>query len=530
MDVTPKEEIYLKENQLPHVERLMDILIDHYCAFDMSMMGAGKTYTTSYLSLELEFAHVIVVCPASVESKWKGMSRYGVKLHTVISYESLTSRNGKQPKHGLLERHDEVNTDKSGKTERVVFFTATPLLNGLLKDGALIVFDEAQKFKNKNDRFYACQALAKSVHDVGGTSRFMLLSGTPIDKEEHAINMMRMMNFIRRPILAIYDKEDRVTRLYGAQELINYCRTIDANETERFLRANPFTSDNVKHVCYLMFQQILKPAITSAMPSPKLDIDCKNGYYRITDLEDKENLMAGIASLSLSAFFNEKTGTVAVIGNSFGKIQKALMKIEKAKVNAIARVAKNQLERDPNCKVGIFYNFTESIFRTAEILKEYNPIVFYGQIKKELRQGLVDKFQEPNLNHRLFIGNIAASSTGIDLDDKYGQFPRYAFASPNYNILDLHQLTRRFVRLDTKSTAIFRFFYGDVARKETSILNALARKSGVMKDTLEGQVEEGVVFPGEYENVFENKEGEEEEEESDNESVKSATKFKKLFT
>lgn len=209
------------------------------------------------------------------------------------------------------------------------------------------------------------------------------------------------------------------------------------------------------------------------------------------------------------------------------------MKIEKSKVNAMARVAKKQLERDPNCKVGVFFNFTESITKTAELLSEYNPIIFNGQVRKENRAALVDKFQEPNLNHRLFIGNIAASSTGIDLDDKYGEYPRYAFASPNYNILDLHQLTRRFVRLDTKSTAVFRFFYGDVARKETSILNALARKSGVMKDTLEGQVEEGVVFPGEYENVFENKEGEEEEEDSDNESVKSAKsggKFKKLFS
>jgi hypothetical protein len=92
---------------------------------------------------------------------------------------------------------------------------------------------------------------------------------------------------------------------------------------------------------------------------------------------------------------------------------------------------------------------------------------------------------------------------GIDCDDKYGDFPRFVLSSADYKINDLHQLTRRFVRLDTKSVCKFRFFYGDVGRLETSILNSLAKKARVMEDTLEGQKAEGVQFPGQYDNEYE---------------------------
>ena len=45
-DLTPTEKIVLREHQGPHVERLKMIFEKNHCAFDMSTMGAGKTYTT----------------------------------------------------------------------------------------------------------------------------------------------------------------------------------------------------------------------------------------------------------------------------------------------------------------------------------------------------------------------------------------------------------------------------------------------------------------------------------------------------
>ena len=502
VDLSTTEKIVLKEHQVPHVEKIKKIYEKHFIAFDMSTMGAGKTYTTSKLSLDIGFKHVIVICPVSVESKWWSMKRFGVQLNQVLSYQTLRSIKNKNPKHGLLERID-IENEESGITKTI--FTPTEKLINLIDEGLLFVVDEAQHIKNKNDQFGACQAIIKQIMNTDYTgSRILFLSGTPIDKEEHAVNMMQAMNIIKSNRLHVFIREESRLKLYGALELKKYIEFyIGEKGLDDFFRKHPWRVDNVPHICYLLFQQFIKPAIASAMPSPPLEIDCKNGYYKIVNEDDKKALIKSIAELQASALYNERTNTLGNYKNNFGAIMKSLVKIESAKVNDMIRTVVETLEEDPNCKVGVFLNYRDNIDRMEDGLLKYKPLVMTGSVSKDRRQDLISKFQEPNTKYRVIIATVSVASTGIDLDDKHGDFPRFAFASPNYNILDLHQLTRRFVRLDSKSPATFRFFYGLVARKEMSILNALSRKSDVMKDTLEGQVSEGIKFPGEYEDEFE---------------------------
>jgi hypothetical protein len=511
MHLTECKGFTLKDYQIPHVERISGILHRSHCAFDMSMMGTGKTYTTSHLGVLCKFTGIIAICPTTVEDRWIGMSRFGIPILHVISYQSLRSVTGRQPKHGLLERVDTVNNNGTAD----VFFRVTPKFEELVRMGILLVFDEAQNVKNKSDQAEACRTLAVYILSQTGSSRFMLLSGSPIDKEEHAINMMQLMGFIRSRRLFVYHKESDRLELRGAQELVSYCNNVDPESTAAVLKETPFLPKNVRHVCYLLFQKVLKPSITSAMPPPPISvsIDCKNGYY-LMDEVGSARLVTAIQELHHATRFNESQGTVNLQRENLGAITNALMGVEHPKVPTFVRLARTDLEDNPQCKVGIFVNYKISLNGIAKELAAYNPLILQGSVPKKKRAEIIAKFQASSTEHRLLISNLKVASTGIDLDDKHGDYPRKCYASPNYIISDLHQLTRRFLRMDTKSTAVVRFVYGKCGRRETSILNALARKSTVLKETLPTQVENGILFPGEYDEEVEHEESGSEDETS----------------
>ena len=99
----------LLDHQREHVQRLVDKLACHKSMIDLSLIGRGKTYTTSYVATVLK-SIVVVVCPASVETKWKEMKTvHNAPIWKVISYESLRGVKNKQPGHMLLQRFDKQN-------------------------------------------------------------------------------------------------------------------------------------------------------------------------------------------------------------------------------------------------------------------------------------------------------------------------------------------------------------------------------------------------------------------------------------
>jgi superfamily II DNA or RNA helicase len=501
--------LILKDEQIPHVERLTKILENNFCAFDMSMMGAGKTYTSTALAKAFDFSKVIIICPASITSKWFQMKKYGLKIHDVISYESLRSIRGKDPAHKLLFRYDE-----GSKT----YFEPSPQLERMAAEGLFVIFDEAQRVKNKNASWYACKSIAETVLLSGGMSRFLLLSGTPIDKQEHAINMMKMMGFIRSDKLFVHNYSQNTLNLYGAEELIEFCRRINSEKVSQILAEEAFTASNVEKICYKLFQKVIKLEITSSMPSPKNDevhIDIKNAEYTIKNYQDEEALRK--ATNSVNEVFDRfrkiryHPGEINPEENIKARelkekrredIQKKIEQIihnmriiENAKMNLFVELAKKKLSENPNYKVSLFVNYTSSIRFLQKHLAEYEPLVLDGKVPKEYRQDILNNFQAPTQKFRLLIGNIRVCSSGIDLDDKIGKMPRFVYANANLSILDLQQLPSRFLRLDTKSSTMFRFVY---AKKypEIGLLANLKKKSKVMKETTQKQTEEGIPFVG----------------------------------
>ena len=494
--------IELQPQQQAHVARLAKILTKHRCALDFSVMGAGKTYSTSYLSLQpqFKFAHVVVICPVSVQPKWISMGKkHGVPLKKCISYHSLRAAKGRQPAHGLLHRFDQA-VEVNGWSVNKVSFKSTEEFEQMVSEGLLLVIDEFQHLKNISAQFEAARSLVKAVK-ASEHSRCLLLSGSPFDRREHSVALLKTLGIMVADELTLYDRSSRTSTWTGAQQVVDGCKSIDEDATQKVLDVWRFCSP--VQIVYQLFQQVVKPALHSSMPQPALDhqVSKFNAFYTMQPPDLLPKLMAGIESLKRVVGYDAAKNSVnfATSGasNTMGALTTALCAIERAKIPTMVVAAKRHLQDRPQCKLVVCVNYTDSIGELKEELADFAPLVLNGQVPKEARAAVIDKFQQPDLERRLLIGNVHVCSTGIDLDDKHGTFPRLCLVSPNYSTLTIHQLGHRFLRLDTRGSSEVQMFYIKQAM-ELPVLTALAKKGGVMKDTTEEQVQAGVLFPCDY--------------------------------
>jgi hypothetical protein len=495
--------ITLEPHQNNHGDNLIITLTHNLFAIDYSKMGSGKTFTASYVLQYCRFKHCIVVCPTS--DVWEDISNeYGLGINHIISYDSLRSRKGCQPKHGLLSR---VET-KDGP-----IFSVTPLLRHIIDEGCLVIFDESHLIKNDSDQFKAAKVLSRAITIPNGDcySRVLFLSATPFDKKEQPTRLLQCAGVVSKDKLYNYDKSEMRYELTGIGELIDYCKLKNPAKTLEVIEGREFNNKNIPLIAYDLYTNIIQDAVAFCMPLPKIDVplDCMNGYYRMLPHEEQE-YSAAISRLNKA--LRPEGGEIKMGKDNLAAITLALRDKEYAKRGVYIRNPIWILENIPNSKVVISVNYNRSIDAIYHNLRKYNPLLYTGKVPKDKRTIIKNNFQQPDLEYRLLITNINVSSLSVSFDDRDGRFPRYAFGESGYKIMNDHQWTHRFYRVSTKSTPHIRFVYGNVRDEttgeecgllETSIINAIVRKSEVMKDTLKIQVEEGVKFPADYEKYIE---------------------------
>lgn len=518
--------ITLYPYQEKHVKRLKRILEKSPFALDLSMLGTGKTYTTTRIASDLAIGNIIVIAPAAIKSKWNALQHtYETPPIECLSFCELRSSKCKQPRHGLLNRRDYKRTVTMQSEQRIVDccdFTPTAKLKQLVQDGVLLVIDEIQNIKNLTSQFHACRALINAVmqphatEPMGGIkSRVLLLSGSPIDKEVHAVHLLKGLGIMTSEKLADYSVYHGTYDYPGLSEIVQFCQRLDPK--------NPLLADyeiilhqNLDNYCcvdyvYLLFQGIIKKRLSREMPRAALpkgvDITKRNGFFNIHRLGDRELLGAGVQGLSKASSYNALEHTVNFgtdAAATMSAIQSALIKIETAKIETFVRLARKHLDDRPTSKVIICVNYRATVTDLMRELNDLNPCALEGRMPSKQREISHRKFQSPTLENRLLISNLTVCSTGIDLDDKVGSFPRIMLVSPMFNTITLYQLCHRLMRMDTKSCSEVFMVYGKNTKQhpcitENRIIDALSKKSTVMKETTNKQFAMGVVFPGDYE-------------------------------
>jgi hypothetical protein len=496
--------LQLRETQIAHYHRTTEILNSFNFYVDGSEMGTGKTYIAAAHAITRQLP-VIVLCPKIARQAWLEVCAiYGISLWDlletggVITYDTMRSVKGHQPRHGLLERDDSTKPPT---------FRATPLLTEIIRSGVLVIFDECQKLKNDGDQYHAAKVVMRQLYTVGGRSRAAFLSGTSMNKPEHAKNFLKFVGFIQQRNL--YSKIQGQVRLEGVDELHSWARLINPKGLESFMLSHPFRSTSVgsKDYVFQLYAEVIRPGVMSIMPSLKLDKDVKNGYYRL-EPEDEMKYTKGISSLASVAYYNESTGTIVRTKENMGAITTALMTIQDAKKKAMARKAREDLMANPNCKVVLFADYYKPIEDESistidyllQALADFHPLELTGRVNENRRSENVSRFQEQNANYRVIVGNPKVGGLSINLHDITGNFPRIMYIMPGYSINELHQATGRISRDGLIGKAIIRFFYGFSGAPENGILSAFARGGEVMEKI---HAEQGTRFPNQYENEYE---------------------------
>jgi superfamily II DNA or RNA helicase len=559
---TTTRPVELLGHQGDHAQRLMATLDRFRFALDLSTPGSGKTFVATHLAKELGVKHVVVVAPLSILPKWRSMqTEHGLELRHAVSYCSLRSVTSKQPKHGLLRREDTFSdiattttttttnstgaggvaggaadgvadgaavgattTAREHQGHQSTKFFATEAWNTLVREGVLLVVDEIQNVKNVSSQFLSVKELVRSIltNNTENSSKVLLLSGTPIDKPEQVINLLRALNITTTRSLGHFNPQTRRCEAKGFRQILRFVYenmhlTFDTPVPPRAVALLFHTAETVAEtyeqygydvtayskrdffgsVLYQLFKDVILKVIGSKMPARASvnTVDKRNAFYLVEEEPMRRLLREGVSRLMNVTSFNEGTQQVTINhadrGMTFRGIARALQMIETAKIPTFIRVARAALLGDPNKKVVLCLNYTDSIIDIATGLAEFNPLIVRGSTTERQRGEILTKFQRKDDKYRLLIGNLSCLSTGIDLDDKSGEFPRLALVSPNYSTITLHQLVYRFLRADTRSDSQVHFLFGRayVSRdtklthmEELSVLNALAKKSGILRD------------------------------------------------
>ena len=513
--------LVLRDYQVPHFEKIMSILDRQFFCVDGSEMGLGKTVVSIKVAMARALP-LVVVAPVAARAVWfNELNKYQCPYYNlhggpVLTYEGLRGTAAHHPHHGLLTRSD-VTTLFEGKMTTITTFQPTPMLNAMIDAGVLFIFDESHNIKNTSDQTDAARAIIGAIYARGGRSRFMLNSGTAMDKAEQVITFLRTIMFIRHR--ALYTLINGVLKMTGIAELNEWALRINPDAARLFIATRMSPAPRTKAAAHKyvtdMFLEVLKPWIMSIMVRPANKIaekDIRNCYYSLAE-DNNNRYRQGLVALSRAVRYDPTTGSVTQSKRSMGDVTKALIQIQEAKVPAMIRVARQLLSTpDENGlwrKVILFADYIRApktaapgekgvIEQLMEGLKDFAPLELTGRISEKKRAEIVAKFQETNHTHRLLIAHPKVGGIAISLHDLDGRFPRYMLIMPGYRINELHQATGRIYRDGVKGTARIRFFYGLSGDAETSILSALMRKGKFMGALHSEQKEGGMIFPDEY--------------------------------
>jgi len=467
----------------PHVRRMCQMLLNNVAILDYSTTGQGKTFTSSAVA-SLFRMPIIVVAPPTVLNVWKSMPQQGVVIQDMISYEMLRGRCTSGCNNPYLNRKGSQ-------------FTATSYLRQVIDQGVLFVFDEMSALKNEGTgRLQSAKTIVRELARHPTQSRAILVSALPTCKDKQIYSVLQMLGIVLSDKMYSYNQVRQEYQPHGWQELLDWCMARDLETTHKILEnTKRVTKHNIDNLSIKLYEQVVSSQISSCMTKERSHVDIRNLYVHIPE-EDMDTMRQGQRYLSNSTRYFGDSASVKKGKDNWRDFTYGLQLMGTAKLRAICRIAYLKLSENLDSKGIICCWYKDQIKWLTTMFSGYGALSLYGDTKN--RDKVIKIFQAPDNRCRMLIINPTVGGIGINLDDRYGDRPRWMILVPDYRMMELVQCTGRIDRESTKSKdqTWIRFVYASQFTGESKILTNLLIKSSSARAVI--STDSGIILPDNY--------------------------------
>lgn len=470
LDITRRNTPFsLKEYQTGAVQNVYNAWEKGMPAVITAQTGSGKTYMGTMAAHLWNADIVFALGPKSSLIKWqKVLSSYfpleNIHTYTYDGWRSCGTRekiNPKQPYTYYITR----------RTEKMSFveFFPTKAWKDLVKNKRVVfIMDEFHKLQKPSMRSRAVISNTHYIIEYSQTSRILGLSYTPCDKKEDIPVHLCLLGFSDEINLVSYDRVMETYSCDGLYKLLNKAKRFSSMSLES-LEYNRSIINSISNLdgrvihkrskifAAELFLEYIRPNITFSckpdfLEKKELQPDYKNCFVRVS--KKTHEVITSIISSGLGGNRNAN-GNAIDLDNAFAnnsslmqKLQKMLVRMESIKTPIYEKLARGFLEKNPNGKVAIMVSYLQTIDRIKDALSEYNPVVIKGNVNMKNRELAIEKFQQDNLDHRVFISTLQTGGESIDLHDtsSSGEYKRLILIPPSYSTKSMVQASGRVFR------------------------------------------------------------------------------------
>lgn len=143
----------------------------------------------------------------------------------------------------------------------------------------------------------------------------------------------------------------------------------------------------------------------------------------------------------------------------------------------LLRAVKHAYSASLKAKIIVGLNFEEHF---EKFHREFpDALILNGSTPMRARKGIVDKFNQNDLEHRMILVSPRVGGVGIELDDKHGNYPRLVYMLPTCNAIDFYQFIGRVCRTNTRSNS--KVYVAQPLKQKTYFKRQMAVKSKVLE-------------------------------------------------